>query len=126
MLIYQLRPVSGTSTVGSVGDKYSTLPMYSGADEHANIYQLFSYVRNGMNLIKNLKNKVKNLKVGDTVILSDDKLPRNSWPLGRVVETYPGSDGLIRSVKITTKSASAPATLVRPIHKLCLLESVNA
>jgi len=93
--------------------------MYFGAVGHANIYQLFSYVRNDMN-------QSRHLKVEDTVILSDDKLPRNSWPLGRVVETYPGSDGLVCSVKITTKSASAPATLVRLIHKLCLLESVNA
>jgi len=69
---------------------------------------------------------VKNLEVGDIVILADDKLPRNSWPLGRVVETYPGSDGLVRSVKVTTKSARTTTTLIRPIHKLCLLESVKA
>ena len=69
---------------------------------------------------------VRNLEVGDLVILCDDKLPRNSWSLGRVMETYPGSDGLVRSVKITTKSADGMTMLIRPVHKLCLLESVKS
>ena len=69
---------------------------------------------------------VKNLEVGDVVILADDKLSRSSWPLGRVVETYPGSDGLIRSAKVTTKSVTGTNMLIRPVHKLCLLESVTA
>ena len=52
----------------------------------------------------------RNLEVGDTVILSDEKLPRNTWHLGRVIETYPSSDGLVLSVKVKTKSADNVTT----------------
>ena len=47
--------------------------------------------------------------------------PRNMWPIGRVIETYADKDGFVRSAKIKVRSSY----LVRPIHKLCLLESVN-
>ena len=61
---------------------------------------------------------VKNLKVDDVVIVVDDGAPRNAWRLGRVTETYPSEDGLVRTAKVATNSG----TLVRPIHKLCRLE----
>ena len=63
---------------------------------------------------------VRNIVAGDVVVIADD-LPRNQWSMGRVEEIYPGGDGLVRTVKVKTKST----TLVRPIHKLCLLESVS-
>ena len=59
-----------------------------------------------------------NLKPNDLVLLVDNNLPRGRWNLGRIVETYPGSDGLVRTVKVKTKSGE----FVRPIQKLCLLE----
>lgn len=61
----------------------------------------------------------RNLRVGDIVLLIDDQLPRNCWALGRVLETYAGHDELVRSVKVLTRNNS----LVRPVHKLCLVES---
>ena len=64
----------------------------------------------------------RSLEAGDIVILVDDNSPRNAWQLGRVAETYSSDDGLVRTVKVVTKTA----TLIRPIHKLCLLESVTA
>jgi hypothetical protein len=63
----------------------------------------------------------RNVKVGDVVIIIDENAPRNTWLLGRVVETFASSDGLVRSAKVVTKSSE----LVRPIHKLCLLEAVE-
>ena len=62
----------------------------------------------------------RNIRAGDIVLIVED-LPRNQWTMGRVVETYPGDDNLVRTAKVKTKSS----TLVRPIHKLCLLESVE-
>ncbi|XP_033636760.1 uncharacterized protein LOC117297721 [Asterias rubens] len=62
----------------------------------------------------------RNIRAGDIVLIVGD-LPRNQWTMGRVVETYPGDDNLVRTAKVKTKSS----TLVRPIHKLCLLESVE-
>ena len=66
-----------------------------------------------------------NLKPGDVVILVDDKMPRNAWQLGRVVEAFPSADELIRSVIIATRSpvSHSLTTLTRPFRKLCLLES---
>ena len=64
----------------------------------------------------------RNLQTNDVVLVMDDSLPRNSWPLGRVVKTFPGKDGLVRSVEVKT----ATNVLVRPIDKLCLLESVTS
>ena len=64
---------------------------------------------------------VRNVRVGDIVILVDYNCERNHWPLGRVIETYTGEDGLVRSVKVFSRSS----TFIRPIHKLCLIESVD-
>ena len=60
-----------------------------------------------------------NFKVGDVVIIMDDSLPRNSWSLGRIVEVFPGHDGLVRSVRLKTSTN----ILTRPITKICLLET---
>ncbi len=55
---------------------------------------------------------------GDVVLLVDSSSPRNSWLMGKVVETLPDSNGTVRRVKIKTKTN----TLERPVNKLCLLE----
>ena len=52
------------------------------------------------------------------VIVVDPNSPRAHWPIGRVTEVYPGSDGVIRSAKVKTRLNE----LVRPVTKICLLE----
>ena len=59
----------------------------------------------------------KNINTGDIVVIVDPSSPRSSWPLGRVLETKPDSKGLVRSVKLKTKTG----ILERPITKLCQL-----
>ncbi|KAL2102335.1 hypothetical protein ACEWY4_001503 [Coilia grayii] len=59
----------------------------------------------------------RNLKPNDIVLIVDESSPRNSWPMGKVVETIPDSRGHVRRVKIQTKNN----ILERPITKLCLL-----
>ena len=61
----------------------------------------------------------KNLKVGDLVLLVEENTPRGVWPMGLVQEVYEGGDGLVRSVKIKTKST----VLIRPIVKCVFLEA---
>ena len=61
----------------------------------------------------------RNFAVGDIVLIVEET-PRNSWPLARILEVFPGDDGKVRSVKIKTQTT----VLVRPITKLCLLEDV--
>ena len=43
---------------------------------------------------------VKDLKEDDVVLVLDPKLPRGQWPLGRIIETYPGRDGYTRVTKV--------------------------
>ena len=62
----------------------------------------------------------RNLQIGDIVLMLDEALPRNQWPLARVTEIHTSDDKLVRSVKVKTHSGAYD----RPIHKLCLLEKV--
>ena len=61
-----------------------------------------------------------NISVGDVVLVVDEQAPRKTWPLAKVVNTFPGRDGLTRSAEVQTRWT----VLKRPIHKLCVLEGV--
>ncbi|CAM1316337.1 Uncharacterised protein r2_g2573 [Pycnogonum litorale] len=72
----------------------------------------------------------RNIQINDVVILKDENVARNEWKLARVVETYPGNDGLVRKVKLVIgdrmlddkgKRRSRTVYVERPIHKLVLL-----
>ena len=65
--------------------------------------------------------KIRNLLVGDLVIICDVASPRGMWPLGLVKEVNVGRDGLVRSVRVKTVSTE----LVRPVTKLVLLEGYD-
>ena len=56
------------------------------------------------------------IKVGDEVLVVDERLPRCSWLLGRVLEVMPDRNGFVRRVRVKTKSSE----LQRPVGKLCL------
>jgi len=59
----------------------------------------------------------RSLVVGDVVVIMDSTAPRGSWPLGKVLEVYSDKRGLVRSVKLKTKTN----IIERPITKLCLI-----
>lgn len=64
----------------------------------------------------------RNIREGDIVLVKDVDLPRNQWPLARVVETTTDDDGLVRRVRVKMGSkGSAPCVLERNIHKLVLI-----
>ena len=65
--------------------------------------------------------KIRNLLVGDLVLICDVASPRGMWPLGLVKEVHVGRDGLVRSVRVKTVSTE----LVRPVTKLVLLEGYD-
>ena len=56
----------------------------------------------------------RDLKVGDVVLVIQPDTPRGRWPLGRIVERYPGRDGHTRVSKV----ACGVKTVVRRINKL--------
>ena len=62
-----------------------------------------------------------NLKEGDVVLIVEPNTSRGEWPLGRVIEAYPGDDGLVRVVKVKAKNKE----YLRPVHRLCPLEYVE-
>ena len=55
-----------------------------------------------------------NLQPDDMVWMLEDFTPRGLWPLAKVVETFPGQDGIVRSVKLKTPTGFK----VRPVVKL--------
>ena len=61
---------------------------------------------------------VSDLQTGDVVLALESGVPTGRWPLGRIVETYPGKDGHTRVAKIQC----GEKTLTRPIHKLVPLK----
>ena len=60
----------------------------------------------------------RNLRVGDLVLIVDNNTPRGHWPLGLVLKTMPGSDGIVRTALVKTSQSE----FTRPVAKLCLLE----
>lgn len=44
------------------------------------------------------------LQTGDCVLIVDPNSPRNVWPRGVVLRTYPGKDKRVRLVDVQTKS----------------------
>lgn len=60
---------------------------------------------------------VISIRKGQMVILKEDETLPLSWSLGRIVETHPWSDGVVRVVTLKTRKG----TFRRPISKVCLL-----
>ncbi|CAH2093707.1 unnamed protein product [Euphydryas editha] len=57
------------------------------------------------------------LQLGALVLVKDKALPPLLWLLGRVVKTYPGSDGVIRVADVKTKKG----TICRGFNNICPL-----
>ncbi|UYV66373.1 hypothetical protein LAZ67_4001480 [Cordylochernes scorpioides] len=49
-------------------------------------------------------------KVGDMVLIGQESLKRLHWPLARIIQLYPGKDGLLRVAKVKTSSAERSPT----------------
>ncbi|GFS95717.1 bel12-ag transposon polyprotein, partial [Nephila pilipes] len=58
------------------------------------------------------------INVGDIVLIGTDDKKRLHWLLGRVLELFPGKDGIIRLVKLRTEKGN----VLRPIQRLYPLE----
>ena len=58
------------------------------------------------------------VQIGDVMLVISPDTSRGNWPLGRVLEVYPGQDVHVRVVKIQV----GEGTLIRPVNKLCPLE----
>ena len=104
---------------------------FSDADQYRKRWRFVQHLSNQFwsrwvkEYLPELQRRVKwqdaqtNLKVGDLVLLVDENVPRRLWPLGLIIQVHPGRDGLVRSVRVKTKST----TLVRPVTKVVSLEA---
>ena len=59
------------------------------------------------------------VKISDIVLAISPDCPRAHWPLGRVLEVFPGQDGHVRVAKIQI----GQNTVTRPVSKCVLLDS---
>ncbi|XP_048483040.1 uncharacterized protein LOC125488556 isoform X1 [Plutella xylostella] len=64
------------------------------------------------------QNSLPNIEVGTLVLLRSDNIPPLSWPMARVVETFPGSDGKVRALSVKTTKGTVIRTSVT---KVCVL-----
>ena len=63
----------------------------------------------------------RDFRAGDIVLVAQENSPRNSWPMGRIIETISGRDNKVRRVKIKSRDS----VYDRPIDKCVLLEGDN-
>ncbi|KRZ81129.1 hypothetical protein T08_6443 [Trichinella sp. T8] len=57
-------------------------------------------------------------QVGDVVLIDECNVPKNKWKLGKIIELYPGKDGIARTAKLRTSIGF----IKRPTAKLHLIE----
>ena len=60
--------------------------------------------------------KERPFKVDDVVLVVESGVARGKWNLVRVTEVFPGPDGVIRNVKLRTKTG----VYKRSVQKCCL------
>lgn len=76
-------------------------------------------------LSRNLPRDGRQPKVGEVVLVKNDKLPRNKWKMVRISNITPGSDGVIRRVECQlpqSDTKNGPNVIYRPPRLLCPLE----
>ena len=72
------------------------------------------------NIRRKWKAPTKENLIGEIVLIREDnKLSRNEWKLGRIIEVHPSKDGLIRNVTVKT----ATSKIRRPVQKLAVFEN---
>lgn len=60
----------------------------------------------------------EDIEAGDIVIVISPDTPKGEWPMGRVIEVYPGKDRHVRVAKVQVGGKQ----YIRPISRLCRLE----
>lgn len=111
------RPLTAPACSDLTRSTTSRLPRY---DRIAQIRQHF-WKRWSLEYISELQTRTKWQTNQDTlipntlVLVKEDNLPPLQWRLGRVVQTYPGKDGISRVAVIKT----ATGDIKRSYHKLC-------
>ena len=67
------------------------------------------------------KDQKRNLKPGDVVLMKDEEVHRNNWPIGRITEPEKSGDGQVRKAQVEIIREGKKKTFLRPIKELILL-----
>ena len=68
-----------------------------------------------------------NLRVGDLVLVRNKETTRNDWPSALVTKTFPGDDGKVRKIEVTTAREALNAATTDLLPKLySLLRPTNS
>nr|XP_055029189.1 uncharacterized protein LOC129418268 [Misgurnus anguillicaudatus] len=62
-----------------------------------------------------------NIQVGDVVLLKDDQVKRNEWPIGLITKSIPSEDKRIRKVEVKVVKQGNTRVYLRPVTQLILL-----
>ena len=62
--------------------------------------------------------RTDSLEIGDIVLVGSDNKRRLDWPLAKVIDLFPGRDGITRLAKIKTQNGE----MLRPLQRLYPLE----
>ena len=76
----------------------------------------------------NCRNKTpsKQVRLGEVVLVAEDKIPRNRWRTAVVTELYPSADNVVRGCKLRTLTKGNKTSYIdRPVNKLYPLEIVS-
>ena len=63
--------------------------------------------------------RCQNLGIGNLVIIPVEHTVRPHWPLGQIVDVYPGRDNIVHSAEVQTLNGE----FVGPSGCLCLFEA---
>ena len=71
-----------------------------------------------LNLRAKWRQPARNVKIGDVLLVMEKDTPRSHWPMGKVVDVHPGTDGVVRDidVKIRGKVYRRPVKLMIPLE----------
>lgn len=67
------------------------------------------------------QNTQPNLEPGSIVLLRDQQLKRNEWPLGIITQVFPSQDNKARKAEIKVFRQDGPRVFLRPVSELILL-----
>lgn len=65
----------------------------------------------------------QNLQEGDVILLKDNLVVRNNWPMAIITKAIPGEDGKVRKVELKTTDQGHSKKYLRPVTELVLLLS---
>ena len=68
----------------------------------------------------------KLIRLGEVVLIEEDKVPRNRYRVSVVIELYPSVDGVIRGGKVKTLTKGNKFSFIdRPVHKFYPMEILS-